>query len=515
MAQLKTSMWSSTMLRRFCVLFCLFLWILSAIPAATQGNGGAQWERSITISNPAYFAHSPTLVADQMGQVHLFWTEALEVDESGRSLMPALDVLVYRQWREGIWTEPVDVLASPDNAGIWQSFAAADGCGVLHVVWVSRANNLFYASVPVASAMLVHAWSPPMQIATGLPTSQLPAAIAVDSQNALHIIYTTRDVGSEVVHIVSQDGGVTWAAEVSVSAAMQAFPQPGLVSSSVALNIDTEGGLHVGWTMVDGEGFGVAVLYSASKDGGQTWTPPMIVGERATGDYEADWLSIATVDAERILLVWAGIGMPPGRSYRFSSDGGLTWTEPTHFMQGLGGETEAIRMVVDRAGVVHLLTPARTTDSSMVRSSGVRYVYWTGSAWSAPQLLLRENPEDQGGLATSATIRLGNEIFVAWHNQIRGSVELSRGITVSPALSPQPFAACLYDHEQLPEEPQDPVTDPSAEPTSVPLPDINRLPPVDTQQGLSAILPVFLLPTGLIVLMLIGVFGIANRKNRR
>jgi len=432
------------MIRRGILTLCWLVAEVSLFPFATRAEGCAtvRWSSPMRISRQGHFSCAPALVADSAGGVHLFWTEYLEVSEKGESLAPQTDAIMYSRWQGDGWSSPVDVLPSPDGASIVASYAAVDTIGGLHVLWFTRAGNLYYSAAAVAHAAEARAWTAPLRLSTGLSTLQLPAAIAVDPFNTIHVVYTVGGASGDVTYIHSMDGGMTWSPPLSLSSEMTLANTLPLVASTVVLAVGGDGDLHVGWTMNDGEGFGVYILYTQSLDGGQTWTKPVVVAERADGDYEADWLSIAPRGDDQVLLVWGGVGNPPGRSYRLSTDGGLTWHPPVHFMRGLVGETEAIRMVSDGQGNTHLFTPARSSDEALAHGSGMRHLCWDGISWTQPELLPgpSEKPERYGGLATSAAVRLGNEFFVAYHDQGKGSVEVFHGLLDIPSQQPSVFS---------------------------------------------------------------------------
>jgi len=431
---------------------------LAPLPVRSQAvsPGEVKWFSPEMVSG-SFGCHStdPAIVADQTGTVHLFWSETVGECVVERSEMQPGNAIAYSHWDGSMWSEPMDVLVSPDGGAIWQPVAAVDSTGLLHLIWASEFGALYYSHAYVSAASTAHGWLSPVELASGLPTLALPAALAVDSQQRVHVIYTSREPTQEVMHIVSMDGGMTWAWDqvTAVSAAM--FLPPGaenLVSGGTVLTIDEADRLHVGWTMFNADGFGVIVFYAQSRNGGLSWSEPMVVDEKGPDDYEADWMNIATVGTDTIMLVWIGVGHPPGRSYRYSLDGGQTWTPPTHFMEGLVGETESPRMVVDSASTIHLLTPARRDTGD--RTSGTRYLTWSKGFWSDPFLIPGPAGKERryGGLRHTTTIRLGHEIFDAWFDEGLGAIWVVRGIVDAPVLDPLPFLKLERSSEEKDEE---------------------------------------------------------------
>lgn len=474
------------------------------------------WSEPLNISQSFGDSADPTIVADNTGVVHLFWSEQSgeEVDRRGQRIHG--NTLMYSRWENGEWLSPIDVLVSPDDGEIWQPVAAVDKFGILHLVWASApSGRLYYSHAPAVDAVTARGWSAATQLHIGLPTSALPAGLAVDSEGIVHVIATSRDLGQEVIHLASADGGATWSPATSLSAEMPGLPGDGLVSGGIAMHVDSRDRLHVGWSMYNRDGFGVIVYYTQSDNGGATWSTPFIVGEKAETDYEADWLNIATADDNRVHLVWTGIGFPPGRLYRTSFDGGNTWTPATQFMEGMVGETESPRMVTDSAEIVHLFTPLRTVTTD----TGIRYAYSAGPEWTAP-FKIPGPPPDPGAypaLRVSATLNLGNQIWVAWYDEPRGEIFVVSGESGAPAIAPVPLVPSPWQSAA--------VTTAMPAQTELPVPAATatvaiRLDFASTQSsGMPALtsataLLISLAPSvGVVIALLIGVA--AARKRRR
>jgi len=418
-----------------------WLWLPGSYSLAQNPLPGVgSWSDPVNISRSRGESTDPAIVADQTGLVHLFWSEEMGGKSGGTPDRQHGDAIAYSRWDGKAWSEPIDVLVSPDGGSVWQPVAVVDRFGVLHVIWASHpSGRLYYSHSSVENAGTAQGWASPLQMGSGMPTLVLPAAIAVDHRGTVHVVYSAYGYATAVMHVESTDGGVTWSVPTPVSADMPVVSEEVLVSGGTALTIDDGDGLHVGWSMYNQDGFGVAVYYACSRDGGQTWSTPLVVGEKAEDDYEADWLNIATVGMDRIFLVWTGIGRPPGRIYRLSTDGGETWTPPTPFMEGMVGETESPRMIVDSASTVHLFTHARVDTGD--RTTGIRYLYWTDHGWSAPYLIPGPPPDPRryGGFRDTATVRLGNQLFDAWYDQALGEILVVHGESGAPALSPVPF----------------------------------------------------------------------------
>jgi len=179
----------------------------------------------------------------------------------------------------------------------------------LRIIFLAAA--LFYfATVALAD------WSPAKRLTWTSGTSVLPA-IAVDSNNTIHIVWDDNTPGNdEIYYKKSMDQGETW------SAAKRLTWTPGK-SSWPDISIDSNDNIHVVWD--DGTPGYSEIYYKKSTDGGETWT----ADRRLT--WTPDWsdnpdLAIDSTDA--IHLVWQDYtpGFFPEIYHKTTTDGGTTWS---------------------------------------------------------------------------------------------------------------------------------------------------------------------------------------------
>lgn len=386
---------------------------------------GGVWTSPANISESSGSSLWPWLVADASGVVHLFWAEDVE-GYFERSRPQAGNAIMYRRWRDGQWEEPRDVLVSPGDDYVSAPVAAIDSHGVLHIVW-SCNQGIYYSNVDSRVAENPRAWIPLTRLALQGPSDIYPATIAVDQNDVIHVLYATRQAGSEVEHISSEDQGATWSRATAVSVAMPLLSDEVLVSGSLVLHIDSIGRLHAGWTMYDTRGFGQAVIYAQSSDKGETWSTPFVVDTKREDDYAASWLTVATTDPQYVHLVWVGRYSTPTRSYRFSADGGLNWDNVQPVMEGYRGSNRALSMAVDSAGVLHLFSSARSAGNDTT----VRYTRWHNGTWSPVEAI---DPVYGGQHAVTAVVVGGNHLFAAWEDLITGEIMLAEAWVDAPAM---------------------------------------------------------------------------------
>ena len=178
---------------------------------------------------------------------------------------------------------------------------------------------LFFAmAVPLAQA----GWTPVKRLtwSGGDGPSGGPSmpAIAVDSSDNLHLVWINSKPGNwEIYYKKSEDGGASWTSgqRLTWTSGSSEFP---------AIAVDSLNNLHVVWSDIT-PGNSV-VYYKKSEDGGATWT----ASQRISWSSGYSLISAITVDAYDNLHVVFWYQTTPGEAnseiyYRKSTDGGSTW----------------------------------------------------------------------------------------------------------------------------------------------------------------------------------------------
>ena len=206
----------------------------------------------------------------------------------------------------------------------------------LRIIFLAAA--LFYfATVALAD------WSPAKRLTWTSGTSVLPA-IAVDSNNTIHIVWDDNTPGNdEIYYKKSMDQGETW------SAAKRLTWTPGK-SSWPDISIDSNDNIHVVWD--DGTPGYSEIYYKKSTDGGETWT----ADRRLT--WTPDWsdnpdLAIDSTDALHVF--WEDY--TPGFSeiyYRRTADAGATWST-TKRITWTAGDSFDPALAIDATDAIHLV----------------------------------------------------------------------------------------------------------------------------------------------------------------
>lgn len=410
------------------------LWIA---PAQAQGGG---WSEPYRLSSDAGKASQATLVADQYGYVHCFWTETLFADQRM--------MLQYSRFDGGTWTAPNDIYLS-DN-GIESVSSVVDKHGILHVVWTeSSSGPVYYTYAPAFDALSAQNWAEPLRI--GIPAGIL--RFQVDSKGVLHIVYVNRtEEGLGVYYVRSEDQGQTWSEPLWLDPDIL----PAHTPDSLNFQLDENDGLHAAWFYGALERGAQAdwVRYIHSLDGGETWSSPFLIDRYVEeSDHNLTVASpIMIVEGQTVHVIWAA-GEQPYRNHRYSADAGRTWSAPAQIFGDLHGQAFD-GFTQDGAGRVYFFGQIRYP-------FGIYEAYWDQAQWSLPSLvylIAQDGSEDVGfgdrvhAHHTHPVVRAGNQLVLtfgdgpadpnrrlfAMHRTLNDIPPLESMPTPVPASSPAP-----------------------------------------------------------------------------
>jgi hypothetical protein len=379
--------------------------------SANAQSRDMDWSAPINLSNSPQSSGRPAIVADGFGYVHVFWSE----DVNGESILDIPGQLIkngntifYTRWDGVSWTQPVDILFVPGDGIAEYVAVAVDKDNWLHAVWTGQ-SNYYHSSAPSWQAHSASSWSRPTVVATDSARTPWSADIVTDGSGNVHIVYATAGNNTGIHHTVSRDGGATWEVPTRLSGAFYPLEKS---LSTVKVLVDGADRLHAVWQTNQAEGYGQAAYYARSVDGGDSWTQPVQMGYRDAGEYDVSYPFLAAIGESELHLVYIDGPWHTGRWHRISRDGGATWSEPSHFIEGLEGVNGYTILLTDVQEGLHLIVTMRT----LGQVGGLFYTRWSGNGWSPEQLAIPDNLQTGlGAHWTAATIRLGNEMHVLWN----------------------------------------------------------------------------------------------------
>jgi hypothetical protein len=324
------------------------------------------------------------IVADRAGWLHVFgFGNAQDV--------PYAQFIMYRRWDGQSWSEPVDVLISQEGR-IDNFVATVDGRRWLHAVWwTGDRGTLYYSRAPVPLATSAANWSKPVAIERA---QSGPAALVVGPGDVLHLFYADAEGGDITRYSRSENGGTTWTEPATVvgSDGSPIGWTPG------RLIVDESGTFHAIW-IEEGE----RAYYASSRDA-VTWGEPFLLAEKDPEGDRFDEFNLATYQTN-VYAVWQEKS-PPQKFFRYSTDGGHTWSPVLHIFPGLWGAAAGTSLVVDSAGTLHAFAGVHGT-----KPGAMYWTRWDGNNWSEPVAVPGSEGDPHG---PSTALTEGNRLHLVW-----------------------------------------------------------------------------------------------------
>ena len=375
----------------------LRLWFASALFVAsiTPSWASAQskddpWVEPLNLSH-AGIAIDPVIVVDSEGVVRVVWQDNLEAE---------LANYVYTQFDGDQWSPPekTDLAVlfragegePPENAqsmiytGPNPLLLAGPG-QYTFAFWISSRGFLFTSKARNANFDDLYGWDTRRLITP----DAVSFAAAIDSRGGLHLAFfdTVDDpeTPAGLYYTRSKSSGGSWSVPVLLykSPYLRRLGE-GEANLSLA-TVETEDAVHVyiAWDNRPRK----QVLLAQSADGGENWAQPEVVEGPAPNSGLAGPLNIRIgANQKSIVLVWQSgrvtSGLLPACSqiYKFSSDAGMTWSDPQTMADDLWGCAQSNEFVTGLANSpespLYLLTEAK---------SQVFLTAWNGLYWSEPQ----------------------------------------------------------------------------------------------------------------------------------
>lgn len=407
----------------------MLLVLMLGLPGRAVAQGSVTWDEPYNVSSTDTSSIHPAIVADGFGNVHVFWSE----DWGGRSItsyeLPAQpNTIYYRRWDGQTWTDPVSVLAVVDDPLADYIAVAVDREDRIHAVWTGL-TRIYYSSAAANAADSPAAWATPTVISFGAAHSRYESDVAVDVMGRVHILYAMGGDSAGVYHTaMEQDTGV-WTLPKRVSDWLR---QNEVAFADVRLVTDGSGRLHAVWGTANGNGYSQAVFHARSESSGSSWEAPFLLTDAVVEYGLSGFPSLLGYGADEMLLIYAD-DFTRGRVERLSGDGGQSWSAPRHILAGMEGLNGFIIPLLDSDDRLHLVINMRPSADQRV---GIYYAPRAGLDWTPIVPVAVDEPYGPSAHYTDATIRLGNEIHVAWTQLRSGEIWHVTGIIDGVAPNP-------------------------------------------------------------------------------
>lgn len=435
------------------------------------------------------------------------------------------DVVFYTSSTDGEHWSPVnDIIALPQapvgNVEVTRPNLLIDPAGTMHMTF--RDIFIHYSQAPLSEPELATNWRAPYLISQDNLAYFSQMVLGRDGR--LHMVYTENVQSPEcnicyhIFYRYSDDNGRNWSHRSDISVLPTGAAKPTLL-------LDEEDNLHLVWESGPGGTLGgvvdpVQILYSVSRDGGQTWSTPLAF----TNPEETYARNIALVRTRYNWLLVAWLNLTDDRIYYILSlDHGLTWTVPEP-IPGVLGE-QGIRntrqnnfaAVTDNTGIVHLVLTGRINVES--QSMSLLHLTWDSMTWSEPIEIITYTNGDAPEWPRMA-IQNGNVLHLLWFVRPRDHIWDANPNYYSIWHASRLIDAIPYEPQEMPAP--TPIPSPTAIPTQVldtptPLPDFGEDPLGKTSVMIfnenDELLVIFgsLLPA----IMLLGAIMLVMRLRRR
>lgn len=376
----------------------------------------------------------PDLALDAGGNLYVSWQD-IDPDQAGifvarvAASLPGTTTFGREQ------RDPVRVndrqLASAIQA---RPALARDASDNLYAVWQNRRrgslelNDLFFAR----SSDGGQTWSASMPLTTDeTPLADTPHALVAGAAGQVYVVWASqRNSLFFIFFSASSDGGATWTSPVPVN-----DPIPRVaVRLNPDLALDQNGHLYVAWQ--DNRNGNADIFVARSTDGGQTWSADVRVNDD-TGAASQSQPSLVAGAEGRLHIVWhdTRTGIPAIFSAS-SSNGGQTWSAN---MQVDAGQVPVYnpRLMIDAEGTLYCAWCAQYGNAQIYAARSTS----GGETW---ETAVRVNDVD--GTATPTRPRLAADavgnMYLAWgddRNSQIGEGNVSEAIYLArwPGETPQ------------------------------------------------------------------------------
>ena len=333
----------------------------------------------------------PFILSDRYGNIHVFWT----VKSGGAG---PFDVIYYTRLDTIGWTNPVDIVAETTISAI---SATIGQDGFIYLIWNGVGKIISYSRAPILAADSFENWSKP----TPLTDANLYASIVTSPSQKIYLAFADL-ANSGIFEQAFDQTSLAWSSPRMI--APNSMINTG--SDFVQLRVSDNGTLHAVWTEFYLPTFWPprGVFYSHSINGTDNWSAPILLAGEGF-----DQINMTVMGDNNVHVAWNGMAGVGGRYHRWSSDGGVTWSDTNEVIPaGTGGTEGPPEILVDQSGMVHMLV---TFDAC------VWYTYFEDQRWSNPVCISGEKARASNYIEEPAmTISEGNKIQVVfWDDRKR------------------------------------------------------------------------------------------------
>lgn len=454
-------------------------------------SGTLEWSRAIPISGALGGSRFPSVIADDAGNVYVFWSFA----QGNRG-----STIFVSKYEDTVWLRPIDVLI-----GGPRPLAQLDGRNEIRVMF-ARGENVAIANAQAEEAMIARGWRSSFTL--NREGGGIIGDMMVDEAGTLYTVWFQKggscpDCYSIAYQKFSED--VEAQLTYRVLSDVEASPQQRL--QFLRATNDT---LYVMWDIAGSGRIKAGIELSVSTNGGETW-----LDEPRRVAFEEDILQplIFRDNADQLVLVF-NYGVKDEIFYSVTSDQGITWSEPQPipglFVNKERLATDYFASAMDSSSIVHIIAPARASKTQI--EPALYHLAWDGTAWMGLQEIYRANSLVEN---PSLTISTGNRLHVAFaardRNPGTSDVEQTYQILYTVADTDAPAQTRVPLPTFTPTPTFTPSPAPTERPTTTPTPtpslegiDPNAPPPSNVNQTMPIVLAVVFVVAALALVVVLN-----------
>jgi hypothetical protein len=253
----------------------------------SQKPKGGTWSEKYNVTSGREASTYPSLALDSQGVVHLVWEEdKLKQDTE----LYYTDIYYSYRNADGTWAEPEDI-SNNDGDSAYPAIAV-DSQDNVHVVWEDNTpgiHQIFYATQPKGGT-----WSEPVNISNMTVNSDEPIypVMVVDSLDTIHVAWHDISIGNWEIMYVSKPKDASWSQPMNVSRNTSNSGVP-------ALAVDNRDTLYLAW---NDDSPGNFDIFYKSKPRDGDWG--QVVNISKTNSKSGD-PSIAVDSVHHVHVVWS------------------------------------------------------------------------------------------------------------------------------------------------------------------------------------------------------------------
>ena len=416
---------------------------LLAVVGCDRGPGGDIWEIEQPVDLTAVFGPQPAMwtirtplplevaevtslaaIGDESAEAQVVWSAPTE----GTSSNPSSE-LYYVGVDAQTAVGPIRILRNQPGL-VDHLDLTIDPARRLLAVWSGgELGQVFYTGTSVDEAASSEGWLVPAPVAES--SGQSPQ-LALSSGGASQLVYAVpvnENRGVFTTRLAAD--AFDWAPVSQVHSAANSNCPVVADTDTVVAGEDHVYAVWSCWTSPGGIG-PLEAYFSASEDGGLTWSPVAVVISGGP-----TWTELVLAGGDQLHLIW-GEARAGGETtwHAWSADGGLHWTEPDSVMviDGAVGESRAL---ADAAGRVHLVQAVEAES----REPELAYSTWEAGRWQERPGMPFWGKQIDDLAALSLAVRGGNQLLTVYAARGPGGADGGRemGIVIAEfPLGPMP-----------------------------------------------------------------------------